>query len=374
MKILLVSGHRKNWDAGASTAYLHLDQEMRRQGHDCTLLNAEDYLPARLPSTVQKLSAAHIMAKRVFPVTQGKDVVEVAGNLGWVLFQRLRLLPISKRPLLVTRIHGLELKDEQARIDEEIARSMKLSRRYKNVNRHWINWQEFRTIALADVVTCYTSREKDILINADLKEEQAISVVPLGVDQIYMTERQYADAGNKLLWWGSWLERKGISALPRAFELACRALPELTLTIGGSGTDPAKVLENFAPAIRPRVTVLPFVSREEHVQILHEHDVFVFPSLSEGFGFALLEAMATGMPCITTFTGLAHDWLEHGRNCFLVPMSAPTSLARAIECLQPNSYLRKTLGESAHETATKLTWERFGRQTEQAYAMRRSAG
>ena len=80
-----------------------------------------------------------------------------------------------------------------------------------------------------------------------------------------------------------------------------------------------------------------------------EHDIFVFPSLSEGFGLALAEAMGSEMACVTTLTGLAHDWLEHGQNCLIVPMSSPTGLSRAVTRLAHDAELRQVLGTKGDE-------------------------
>ena len=114
--------------------------------------------------------------------------------------------------------------------------------------------------------------------------------------------------------------------------------------------------------------MLPFVTREQHLDILDQHDVFVFPSLSEGFGLALAEAMASGMPSVTTFTGLAHDWLEHGQNALLVPMRAPTALAREVRRPLEDVELRRTIGANGQRTARQWTWGAFGRSTATLYA------
>jgi len=378
LRIVLVSGHRKNWDAGASTVYLHLDECLRRLGEQSVLLHQEDYLPPGTRDVVAKVSAPAHVARRALAETDGADVVDVAGNLGWRLFRALKARPTAERPLCVMRIHGLEFKDEQARIDEEIAQQMRLSRKYRLLTRHWLNWQEFESLRLADIVICHSSREVDAIVTAGLKPEGAVHLVPLGVDAEYLMDRNdYPPAGERLLWWGSWVERKGISALPRAFQIALRERPTLTLSLGGTGWKEGDLLREFAPEVRDRVKVLPFVTREEHKSLLLSHDVFVFPSLSEGFGLALLEAMATGMPAVTTFTGMAHDWLEHGRNCLLVPMSGPTALAREIIRLAGDAALRTRIGAAARETARALTWEEFGRRSREVYgreasAMRRS--
>lgn len=366
MNITLISGHKSNWNAGASKVYLHLHHELQNLGCQTQLFNAEDYISTKLPSIVSVLIYAFAVEKRIFPVAKNADVVEVAGNIGWRLFQRLKKLGDDKRPLLAMRLHGLEFLDEQARITQEIAQHMKLPLKYKLATRHWINWQEFKTIELADVVICHSSRDADAIITAGLKPESQVKVYPLGIAPKYISSRSYKIQGHKLLWWGSWIERKGIHYLPHAFALAARENPNLTLTIGATKQPPEVILADFPAELHSRITVLPFVSQEEHQAILHSHDIFLFPSLSEGFGLALLEAMATGMPCITTLTGM-YDWLEHGENAYIVPMNSSTLLAKAINKLSGDRKLREKLGTNAIATAKYLSWERFGQQTQSLY-------
>ena len=371
MRVLLVSGHKKNWDAGASTVYLHLERDLRAEAAapgSVKCLHAQDYVSDQFPGIVQKWAAAMFLKRRVLEETDCADVVEVAGNLGWLLFKAVRNQSNGRRPLLVTRLHGLEFKDEEARVAEEIAGRKSLPLKYKLFTRRWLNWQEMQTIREADLVICHTSREVDAIVGAGLKPESQVVMMPLGVDEdFFLPDRDYRPAADRLLWWGSWVERKGIYSLPRAFDLACRRLPNLTLTLGGTGTNAETILSQFAPHLRSRIDVLPFVSREGHLAALKNHDVFLFPSLSEGFGLALLEAMAAGLPCITTFTGMAHDLLEHHANCLLAPMNGPTALARHIVQLYHRPELRRRLGTHARRTARALTWPELARQTDAAY-------
>lgn len=364
MDIVLVSNAKKNWGGGASTVFLHLDRELQQLNCQSHLFNLEDFIDLKLPAIAQKLAMAFYVEKNILEKAKTADVVEVSGNIGWRLFQALRKLP--NRPLLVTRLHGLELKDEQPRITEEIARLHKLPIKYKYFTRYWINWQEFKTLELSDLVICHTSREADAIVTANLKHESQIRVFPLGIDNDFVAQKTHRPRVTKLLWWGSWIERKGIYTFPRAFELAVRQMPDLTLTLGGTGTPADEVLGYFPSQLREKITVLPFISKEEYQKVLSDSDLFLFPSLSEGFGLALLEAMAAGMPCITTLTGM-YDWLEHGDNCYIVPMSAPTALAKAIERLDRDPSWRANIGDRARETAQKLTWQKFGINSLTAY-------
>src|SRR4028119_1522644 len=188
MKILLISGHKKNWGAGASGVYLHLNQELQQLACYSHLFNLEDYLSDKFPSAVQKLTQAFQVERKILPQVKEADVIEVAGNIGWRLFERLLSARLQKRPLLAVRLHGLEFKDEQARITEEIARLMKLPIKYKLLTRHWINWQEFKTIELADIVVCHTSGEADAIITAGLKHQSKVKICPLGINPAFISD------------------------------------------------------------------------------------------------------------------------------------------------------------------------------------------
>ena len=61
---------------------------------------------------------------------------------------------------------------------------------------------------------------------------------------------------------------------------------------------------------------MPRVNREELAEELNRADIFVFPSLSEGFSGALLEAMASALPVVATAAGAAADLLRHGENAW----------------------------------------------------------
>ena len=82
--------------------------------------------------------------------------------------------------------------------------------------------------------------------------------------------------------------------------------------------------------MRARVRVVPSVDREGLYDALRAADVFVFPSLSEGFSKALLEAMAAGLPIVTTPVGAAVDLLQDGRNALLVPAADAAAAAAAV--------------------------------------------
>lgn len=78
-------------------------------------------------------------------------------------------------------------------------------------------------------------------------------------------------------------------------------------------------------------------------------DIFVFPSLHEGLGIALLEAMAMGKPCVASEVGPIPEVVEHGRSGLLVRPRDPDDLATAILLLLDQQDLRREMGERGRQ-------------------------
>ena len=83
MKIVLVSGHKKNWGAGASTVYLHLEKELQKLSCQSHLFNYEDYFADNIPNYLKKFLHSFNVKNRILAEAQEADVVEVAGGIGW---------------------------------------------------------------------------------------------------------------------------------------------------------------------------------------------------------------------------------------------------------------------------------------------------
>ena len=143
-------------------------------------------------------------------------------------------------------------------------------------------------------------------------------------------------------------------ALRRVFE----KYPEVSLTIGG--TDKGERLKNsFASELRDRITVLPHISVEEQIALFGQNSIFLFPSISEGFGFALLEAMGMGMACVTTQTGIGGDYLRDRETALIIPSSSSLHLSHAISELLRDGGLRERLSLNGQALAQQFTTERM---------------
>ncbi|HLI23321.1 MAG TPA: MSMEG_0565 family glycosyltransferase [Acidimicrobiales bacterium] len=94
----------------------------------------------------------------------------------------------------------------------------------------------------------------------------------------------------------------------------------------------------------------------------HAADAFVFPSTREGWGLAILEAMASSLPVIASDIPVFREYLEHGRGVLLVPPEDREALASAMADLVTDPGLRAKLGGQGPAVAAAYSWERCGRQ------------
>ena len=110
-----------------------------------------------------------------------------------------------------------------------------------------------------------------------------------------------------------------------------------------------------------------FVKGEELAQLYADSDLFVFPSGTETFGNVLLEAMASGLPCICTDTGGVTDFAEDGRNACVYPYQNVQVLVDKILSLHSNMFLREKIISGAKRTVMERQWDRVMDELMESY-------
>jgi glycosyltransferase involved in cell wall biosynthesis len=147
---------------------------------------------------------------------------------------------------------------------------------------------------------------------------------------------------------------KGTRYLVEAFTELQREFPGLRLCCAGTLESAGNVLTSFPAEVRDHVTVHPRVTEQELLDLHRAADTFVFPTLSEGFSLALVEAMASGLPIVTTSVGAAPDILIDRRSALFVPTHDRACLVDSIRKLVEDRSLRTSLGEAAQLAAEEL--------------------
>ena len=113
-----------------------------------------------------------------------------------------------------------------------------------------------------------------------------------------------------------------------------------------------------------------FIPRiDDPVEILSVLDVFVMPSLNEGLGLGLMEAMSCARAVVGSNVGGIKSLIIHGKNGLLVPPQQPAALADALITLLRDPHMREQLGNRARSfIADRFTLDRMVEQTELVYA------
>jgi glycosyltransferase involved in cell wall biosynthesis len=154
-----------------------------------------------------------------------------------------------------------------------------------------------------------------------------------------------------LLFVGQWLPMKGIRYLKDAATTLLSGDPSLRLVCAGTLTGEGHVQAEFPVQLRDRVRVLPRVDQRELAQLYREADVFIFPSLYEGFSRAIVEAMASRLPIVCTHVGVAGDALRHEESALIVAKHDAEALVAAVKRLQSDSELADRLANTAADVA-----------------------
>jgi glycosyltransferase involved in cell wall biosynthesis len=97
-------------------------------------------------------------------------------------------------------------------------------------------------------------------------------------------------------------------------------------------------------------------------------DVLAFPSTKEGWGLAVLEAMAAGLPVVTSDLPVFREYLSPGRDALLVPVDDPPALAAALASVLDDPRLADQLRSAALATCERFSWARSAAEHQALYA------
>ena len=157
--------------------------------------------------------------------------------------------------------------------------------------------------------------------------------------------------------------------LLEGFALARAGEPALRLVLKGEGPDEERLRRRAESlGLSDAVRFHGRTPLDRVPEDLRAADIFVSTALSDGTPVSMLEAMATGLPCICTAVGGVPEWIRNGENGVLIPPRAPEALAEAILALAADPLLRKRLGARARETVReRADWGRLMVQVEDDY-------
>ncbi|MDD2777322.1 MAG: glycosyltransferase family 4 protein [Methanocellales archaeon] len=222
------------------------------------------------------------------------------------------------------------------------------------------------------IITISNNEKKRLLKFYDIPEEK-IAVVPNGVnteefeintDNRIKIRNEYKIEDNEvvLMFCGHEFRKKGLEFIIRSLPMTKENVK--LFVIGNNKPSYYKKLAAEMGVLN-KIIFLQFVPDIKDYYVAS--DIFVFPSLHEGFGLVITEAMSSGLPVITTKLTGASEIMTDEYDGLLLNEVNPKEIAEKINLLISDEKLRKQLGRNARKTAEKLTWDKAARRTLEVY-------
>lgn len=193
------------------------------------------------------------------------------------------------------------------------------------------------------------------------KKKLNINVIPYGVKKRFISfanSRRKNNEKLKIIFAGRLILSKGIQYLISSLKSV--DIPWEVQIAGSLLERPEHLSKNLFNFLKdPRCKFLGQIPNEKLMKVMENSHVFILPSLYEGFGLALLEAMSCGLPVITTENTAGPDFIENGKNGFITPIRDTKITANILQRIYKNEELRLSISEMALFTANNYSWERY---------------
>jgi len=216
----------------------------------------------------------------------------------------------------------------------------------------------------ADRVVTTSRYCRDNIVRHYRTAPERIGIVPEGID-VDAWQRAVAATPPRsntrptVLCVGRHYRRKHVDDLLRAFASVRRWAPDACLRIVGDGPEHAKLLA-LANELDLGASVS-FLGGIPDDEVRHEYaraDVFCMPSIQEGFGIVFLEAMAAGLPVVSTTAAAIPEVVRQGQTGILVPPRDVGAIAGAVLLLLTDRDRRERYGRAARELVRQYDWRR----------------
>ena len=208
-------------------------------------------------------------------------------------------------------------------------------------------------MALADNIIVASKFNAENISQTNIGNKK-ISIIPYGSPLPIrdVTFRKNNSNIMRVLFVGNLTQGKGLSYLFRAATLL---KGKIALTVIGRRIRPCAPLDQQLERCR-------YISSLPHGEVLHEmqqHDVLVFPSLFDGFGLVILEAMSQGIPVIASTNCGGPDVITEGEDGYIVPIRSHDAIAEKLELLANDRGHLERMKAAALAKAKQFSWERY---------------
>ncbi|MBW4445693.1 MAG: glycosyltransferase family 4 protein [Spirirestis rafaelensis WJT71-NPBG6] len=218
----------------------------------------------------------------------------------------------------------------------------------------------------ADLIVLLSKVAKQTFIDAGFTAEKIVVLHPF-INHEKFHPAPKSDSTFRTLYVGTIEPRKGVQYLVSAFLQAKIPKSELLL-VGGASTRALRLFIEKKLGEHPNIKQEFWnFNRQDPQLVFSRCSVLVLPSVEDGFGLVVLEAMACGLPVIVTSHCGAADLVEDGVNGFIVPPRDEKAIAEKLDFLAANELIRLEMGKAARATALSYNQELYQQNLRQIF-------
>jgi teichuronic acid biosynthesis glycosyltransferase TuaC len=394
MRVLLVSDMYAHPDRAISATFFHRQAvEVRRLGVDVQVLCPLPALPDRLwrrrgeasaaPETfLDGIKVTRVHYPKILPFgpaaglgsyllerTLRRHILQIQRNFDFDLLHGIRLFPIVAS--LVPVAAAMRKPVLGLGVGSDVHTHPLRSRGIKKLTRRAIE----RSDRVAAVSRALASQMAELVM-----PPHGVACVYNGVDQLTFCPSStpkrelrarlaLPESGLGVIMVSRLVWTKGLRELGEAFGVIAARWPEAWLAVVGDGPDRAAFVESIrGRGLESRVYTPGARSHSDLPRWLNAADVFVLPSYKEGLPNVVLEAMACGLPVVSTDVGGTGEAVVEGETGYLVPPRSAASLLPPLEALLEDRRLRERMGKAARARAvSEFGWRQSGKRLVELY-------
>ena len=239
---------------------------------------------------------------------------------------------------------------------------------YGRLSRFYLDWGAKYAVKHAKKIIVPSDTTKKDLIDFYKADHKKINVIPLGYKEVTRTDDKFCISRLKnyglkpqkyFLFVGRIETKKNVKTLVKAFKKISDDYPHIQLVLAGkTGVGGAEIL---SAAKNKNIVVTGYITEADKQALLKNCLCFVFPSVFEGFGIPLLEAMGAGVPIIASKIPTSYEMAKNNA-LFFKPFEHDT-LAHFMKMIITDENLRNTMTAHHADTLKKYSWKNCAKET-----------
>ena len=340
---------------GSGKTVLAWTQGLRDLGHEVLVFPPEAYYKAvglgrRFNHRLCSLALENALIQGNF------NLVEFYGAEFGLLIRRLSRIPLPHRPLMVAHTNGLELlAQNHSNGSVNLKQPPSPKRLLASVLQPIICKSDYWAFAKVDAFSSLCKADTDFLISHNVLRRDRCAVVEPGVDSCFLTAPWNRSKKNWIVHFGTWCSRKDPQTTVEVVSKLLTRNPHLEFHVLGAHGSIAAILSSFDNSLRRRIHVYSRLSLVDIVDILNQAKILLFPSLYEGFGMAIAEAMACGCVVVVTPTGFGAE-IHDGVDGFICNFRDVNTMIYKCQNILDNELLRMQVASVAHMRINGFSW------------------